>query len=517
MKKTKCLLFRTIVSCLVFHSVLLAGEFEEEVRLTQPDPVNNDRFGTVVSVSGDTAVIAAPEHRSDGHYGAAYVYVHSGGSWSLQAKLVSPNPRPFARSVAIDGDRIVVGALEDRAIFGGIDAGLAYVFVRNGTAWEIEGELITADTPSPNRYGAAVDIKGDTVVIGAPEDPWAGFQSGSAYIFRRTDAGWVEEARLIGMETDVNDRFGDSVSLSGSRVAISAPLAEANGMEAAGEVNIFEEIPGVGWIQRTRLVPPTSDLIWGRSLSLDGSHLVVGHPNDGERGSSAGAAFYYTIENGMWTLKQKFFGGDTDAFDGFGMAVSIQNGTIVVGAPHISLPELPTVGTAYVFELAGGIVTETQQLFSSDQATFTGFGFATDLDGDTLAVGAMFHEQGNGAAYIFSRALDNVPPTIESIQASPDTLFPPNGKMVPVTLTVNAHDDSGEVTCRIIGVASDAPADGTTLSEITGDLTLNLRAERNPRGTTRTYSVVVECVDAAGNRATGHVPVTVPGNPGGKP
>jgi len=62
-------------------------------------------------------------------------------------------------------------------------------------------------------------------------------------------------------------------------------------------------------------------------------------------------------------------------------------------------------------------------------------------------------------------------------------------------------------TCSIIGVTCHQPATGDWV--ITGDLTLDLRARRSG-GTTRIYTITIECTDASGNSATGTVNVTVP-------
>jgi hypothetical protein len=74
------------------------------------------------------------------------------------------------------------------------------------------------------------------------------------------------------------------------------------------------------------------------------------------------------------------------------------------------------------------------------------------------------------------------------------------------------------VVCRIISVASNEPVeglgDGDTAPDwlVTGNLTLNLRAERSGKGAGRVYTMTVECADASGNRSTKAVTVTVPRN-----
>lgn len=119
--------------------------------------------------------------------------------------------------------------------------------------------------------------------------------------------------------------------------------------------------------------------------------------------------------------------------------------------------------------------------------------------------------------------VDTTPPVIQSISATPNTLWPPNHKMRPVQLTVVATDTCGSVTCRVASVTSSEPlngaGDGNTWIDwalVEGQLKVYLRAERSGRGRGRTYTVNVECADAAGNASTASVDVFVPHDQGQK-
>ncbi len=109
---------------------------------------------------------------------------------------------------------------------------------------------------------------------------------------------------------------------------------------------------------------------------------------------------------------------------------------------------------------------------------------------------------------------DTVAPTIVSIAATPGELSPPNHQMVAVELTVNATDQCGRVqTARIVDVRCDAPTEPGDI-QITGDLTLMLRAFKAPTGDERNYEVLVECRDTAGNVAKGSTTIRVPKSSG---
>lgn len=103
---------------------------------------------------------------------------------------------------------------------------------------------------------------------------------------------------------------------------------------------------------------------------------------------------------------------------------------------------------------------------------------------------------------------DPMAPTVDSISATPNVLWPPNSKMEPITVTVEAHDLPATVTtARIVDVT--ANEDITDDWRITGPLTAELRAERLGDLQERVYSIVVEVIDHAGNVTQARVEVRV--------
>lgn len=110
---------------------------------------------------------------------------------------------------------------------------------------------------------------------------------------------------------------------------------------------------------------------------------------------------------------------------------------------------------------------------------------------------------------------DTTPPTIVSITATPNILWPPNHKMAAISVSVIATDlvDPHPMS-HIVSVTSNqpinGPGDGNTDPdwEITGPLTLNLRSER-AGGSDRVYTIQIVTTDFSGNSASGTVNVTV--------
>ena len=133
-------------------------------------------------------------------------------------------------------------------------------------------------------------------------------------------------------------------------------------------------------------------------------------------------------------------------------------------------------------------------------------------------------ESGNSSSCDFTVTVqDTTDPVISSVSASPNVLWPPNHKMKPVTVTADTSDNcDSEPVCQINSVASNEPVNGTGDGDtepdwvVTGDLTVDLRAERSGTGNGRIYTITVECTDELGKTSTSDVTVIVPHDKGKK-
>jgi hypothetical protein len=131
---------------------------------------------------------------------------------------------------------------------------------------------------------------------------------------------------------------------------------------------------------------------------------------------------------------------------------------------------------------------------------------------------------GNTATGTFTVTInDTMGPAIQGLIATPDVLWPPNHKMVPVSVVVQASDtcDPNPI-CTITSVSSNEPdnglGDGDTSPdwEFADNLTANLRSERSGEGSGRIYTITVQCMDSSLNTSVGTVNVSVPHDLGKK-
>jgi hypothetical protein len=193
------------------------ASWTQQAKFLATDGVAGDRFGYSVAVSGDTALVGAGLLNGKG---AAYVFVRNGTSWTQQAKLLASNGTVdgnFSFSIALSGDTAVIGAYGDSE--RAVHAGAAYVFVRSGTSWAQQAKLLATDGVAEDRFGIAVALSEDTAVIGADHHGGAG----SAYVFLRNGTSWTQQAELVADDGALDDGFGSAVAVFGGTAVIGAP------------------------------------------------------------------------------------------------------------------------------------------------------------------------------------------------------------------------------------------------------------------------------------------------------
>jgi Tol biopolymer transport system component len=102
------------------------------------------------------------------------------------------------------------------------------------------------------------------------------------------------------------------------------------------------------------------------------------------------------------------------------------------------------------------------------------------------------------------------PPAITHLTATPNVLWPPNHRMVRVSVNVGVADDSDPApVCRITEVTSNEMIAAVAWQMI-GALTIDVRAERLGFGTGRIYRLAVTCTNSSELSSTAEVRVTVP-------
>ncbi|HED54192.1 MAG TPA: hypothetical protein ENJ00_08330, partial [Phycisphaerales bacterium] len=113
--------------------------------------------------------------------------------------------------------------------------------------------LLLSDGSWGYQFGSSVSVSGEVAAVGARGDRVNGINSGAVSMYRFDGSRWVLEAKLAADDGQAFDKFGESVSVSGSKVVIGAPGIDVNGYGSGG-VYVFR-FDGSNWIQEARLIP----------------------------------------------------------------------------------------------------------------------------------------------------------------------------------------------------------------------------------------------------------------------
>ena len=221
-------------------------------------------LGTAVAVDGDTVAVASPNDVT--------IFRRTDDAWVQEDSIGLGGT-----SLDLCGNTLAIGNVFANGAANG--SGAAWIYSRSGTDWSQTAALIASDGENGDYYGYDVAVLPNEVVIGAPrDDTLFGTRGGSAYVYRPDATGWSEVLRLIPADGDLDARFGRAVELEGDRLVIGSPNWQSGqGQPFTGKVYVYERF-GTGWIVTADLLPSSGyvDEDFGHSLSLDGDRLAVG-------------------------------------------------------------------------------------------------------------------------------------------------------------------------------------------------------------------------------------------------
>ncbi|HEX3044269.1 MAG TPA: cohesin domain-containing protein [Bacillota bacterium] len=366
---------------------------KQKLLATESGSKVNDHFGYSVAISGDVAIVGAPDDddKGDGS-GSVYVFKRDvNGVWQQKQEItasdgagastfnpanppnaidpvapISTRGDAFGFSVALSGNIAVIGAgFDDSSSHH--DAGSVYIFEQDGSGvWRQKQKLTASDGGASynsvtvryhvgfpgsiayffeqttsvsvfycgDNFGFAVSISGNVVAIGARGDD---SYTGSIYIFERNDSGvWSQRQKLTANDRLTADYFGNNVAISGNLTVVGAPKDDNDKGTDAGKVYIFERDGGGSWNQVGNLIANdgAASNQFGSKVAIAGNTILIGTPLDDEKASDAGAVYVYGKSLNTWNQQRKITGSDGVANDYFGCWVAISGNVGIIGVKN---------------------------------------------------------------------------------------------------------------------------------------------------------------------------------------
>jgi len=446
--------------------------YSQETVLFASDAFVNAKLGVSVAATNDIFIVGAWNGNQNITLGGAvYVFKKNGAVWIEEAKLIPSDPssqQEFAlHSIAINGDYILVGAynylgLEDD------QKGAAYVFKKEDDQWLEQAKLTPTDRKEKDAFGRSVVLFQDYAIIGAQCHPVNGIGcSGAAYIFKREGDEWIEQKKLIPSDPVLDAFFGNAVSMNEDFAFVSAPNAKNNGI-ASGAVYVFKK-DGQDWIEETKLFSsdiPSNNTDFGYSIDVQAETVLIG-TGVGEmyNGYERGTAYVYTYNGFNWIEESRLVPTDLAEEDKEGRDVSLFGNQAL-----ISLNGDHNTGRIYLFEKEGNEWQQKNTIVSSNVSNYDQYGSDVALSEDYIFTGAFNNSSsgmaGAGAAYVYE--LDLIPTSIEvaSLETSIQVYPNPINNFLTVLLKSGVLNETSnlkiyDINGRLISVYPNPTKNGT--------------------------------------------------------
>lgn len=370
-------------------------------RLVAEEPSTGENFGSGVAVTEEFALIGSPGGHSDGRrVGSLTVFERADGEWS-QGATIAPvdltEDAGFGGAVDADGDIAVIGAKDDAE--QGRHAGAAYVFRRRDGDWTQQAKLTAA--AETTWFGGAVSVSGATAIVGATSYGGDRGSPGAATVFERGDDGWTRQATLTVDDVGAYDDFGTTLDIDGDVAVVGAPEHDAAG-ESSGAAYVFERSGG-RWSDGTAIVPDRGQAgeSFGQGVAVDGERILVAAPSRDRAGTDrAGAVFEFERADGEWSQRGTLAPAEPTEQESLGNVgtVAIDGSLALVGANSVPMGDFDTAW-GYVFERAAGAWHVVERIDTAD------------LDGDDWHPGAVAIHEGIG---LFGAPRDDEPAGTDS-------------------------------------------------------------------------------------------------------
>ncbi len=382
------------------------------IKIFSVDAEINDAFGYSVATDGNRLIVGSINEEYNGYQaGSAYVFVKVDDEWIQQGKLNAADGESndsFGWSVGISGDYAIVGAICDDSC-----SGSAYIFHYDGVNWVEEFKLTASDAYANDRFGGAVGISGDRVIVGAYYNDDLGSSSGSAYIYHRNGTSWAQQPVLLPTDGAAGDRFGQSVAISGDYAVVGAIYDDDFG-ESSGSAYVFHW-NGISWIQVQKLTTEDagSDYdLFGRSVSVNGEYVLIGAVGANDGGANEGAAYVYHYNGTDWTRQVKLTNVDGNTFDSFGISVSVTENYAIIGAQGDN-ENGSYSGASYIFKHEGENWTIQPKLMATDAIPNHYYGLSVAISDANAFVGAYGDDDmGSYAGAVYAYDLSMFEPEI---------------------------------------------------------------------------------------------------------
>ncbi|MGV6859333.1 MAG: cadherin-like beta sandwich domain-containing protein [bacterium] len=369
--------------------------------LKAPAPAKEAKFGSKVAVFGNTIVVGAP--KEDSAKGAVYVFAEEGGNLNAPVRLQPGDLKQedrFGNGLAIDGNTLVIGATgKDQ---GANNAGAVYTYRYQNGSWQQVDTLLPSEPGKKHRFGTTLSLSGSTLAVSTLRNAADNNDGGGVYIYTRNGDGWKLQDYIHPDFIGSHDTYSHNIDLEGSTLAIGSFSPDQQCQVSNGDPGSVEIYTRNGnqWQFSDIVLAPSGNASdrFGYSVDLDNGKLAVGamcEDGEGNGETQRGAAYVFQQQGNSWVHQQTVRASNGSSHSLFGDEVKLRGNTLVVSASYDSSTGLSAAGAIYVYRNNGGTWQETNILRASNLGKNDRFGQAMAVGGEKIVVGAPDEDGGD--------------------------------------------------------------------------------------------------------------------------
>lgn len=330
--------------------------------------------------------------------------------WQTAMKTLHADPvisgGCFGSSLALDGDHLIVGALDFMSRKGSV-----YSLKASDSGWVQEQRILPADgNINSDRFGYSVDVSGDYMIVGQDRDSTNTY--GAVCLYHYDGSSWQLMETIYEPGATRNNYFGRDVAIDGEYAVVGAAFYDRSNSYStktdAGRAYVLHLVEGSWSSDITVLEPsdPEEGALFAHQVDISGNRLIIAADGDD---NDLGSAYIFTREGGSWSQSQKLTAFDRYNGDDYGCSVSIDGDLAVVGAELDQMPGLTNPGSAFVYQYDGLSDSWEELIMLRPEVPIVQehFGCSVAVNGNSILVGAPNHREDDvlnvGCCYLFTR------------------------------------------------------------------------------------------------------------------
>ena len=298
-------------------------------------------FGNALSVKSGVLAVAT---RGEQTY--LYTKGKDEGAWQYAASLAVPQFKRSGstRKSVVVKDAITVLVGDSGSGYVAASGGAVRVYQRVGEVWTAYDTIAPIDLEHFESFGSSMALHGNTLAVGALRED----SSGAVYVYSLVNGRWVKPFRLIPTDSEPNQEFGHSISVSADGIAVGAP---GDGFGRNGAVYLYTRVAGEWVVEKIVAGNRRLSARFGQSVLLVDGVLFVGAMRDdqGKDTLNSGVVYVYTRQGGEWQVAQKLVPPADDTGGEFGAALARWGNMLAVGVPRSDVGR-KNAGAVYVYK-----------------------------------------------------------------------------------------------------------------------------------------------------------------------